>query len=124
MAKNILIVDDSATARQQLSFTLVREGFAVLEADNGESGISALETHRGEISLVISDVNMPRMGGLEMLSVIQSQNIAPGVPILLLTTETSKELVDRARQAGAKGWLVKPFQPEQLLGAVRKVLGA
>ena len=120
MRKKILIVDDSRTIRQQVSFTLTKGGFDVIEAEDGKDGIAKLKSNT-DIAVVISDVNMPNMNGLEMVETIVSDNAIPHPPIVMLTTEGSGELVERARKAGAKGWLVKPFKPEQLVAVVQKL---
>lgn len=118
MSKKILIVDDSATVRQQVSMALSGAGFAILEAVDGVDGASKL-TSDGSIGLVICDVNMPRMNGIEMVEKIKASG--GSVPIVMLTTEGQPELIQRARAAGAKGWIVKPFKPELLVGAVTKL---
>ena len=121
MAKKILIVDDSRTIRQQVSFTLKKGGYDVVEAEDGLQGIEKLKSEP-DIAMVISDVNMPNMGGLEMLESIQKNSVTT-VPIIMLTTEGSGELISRAKAAGAKGWLVKPFEPDQLIAAVAQLAG-
>ena len=120
MSKKILIVDDSKTIRQQVSFTLTKGGYQVIEAEDGRDGISKLESN-SDIAMVISDVNMPNMDGLEMVETLRAQGSS--VPVIMLTTEGAAELIQRAKAAGAKGWLVKPFQPEQLVAAVSKIAG-
>jgi two-component system, chemotaxis family, chemotaxis protein CheY len=119
--KTILIVDDSATVRQQVSVALIRAGYAVQEAGDGVEGLAALE--KGGIALVISDVNMPRMSGLDMLDIIKRDGRHASIPFMLLTTEGHLGLVARAKQAGAKGWIVKPFKAELMISAVTKLLG-
>ena len=118
MGKKILIVDDSATVRQQVSLALSGAGFAILEAVDGVDGASKL-TSDGSIGLVICDVNMPRMNGLEMLEKVRGEGV--GVPVLMLTTEGDPALVARAKSAGAKGWIVKPFNPAALVAAAKKL---
>ncbi len=120
MAKKILIVDDSATVRQQVAMVLQGAGFLVTEADDGQNGAQAIESDQ-EICLVICDVNMPRMNGLDMLARVKGEGARPGLPIVMLTTEFDPSLVGRAKSLGAKGWIVKPFQAEQLLAAVNKL---
>ena len=120
MAKKILIVDDSRTIRQQVGFTLSKEGFEVVEAEDGLDGINKLQG-TPDISMIISDVNMPNMGGLEMIEAIRKIEQFKFIPIIMLTTESSGDKVERAKKAGASGWLVKPFNPEQLVGAVKKL---
>lgn len=118
MGKKILIVDDSRTIRQSVSFTLGREGFDVVEADGGEKGLEALDANP-DVAMVISDVNMPNLNGLEMVEKIAQSKDLSVFPVIFLTTEGSTELIDRAKKTGAKGWLVKPFQPDQLINAVQ-----
>ena len=123
MSKKILIVDDSRTIRQQVSFTLTKGGFAVVEAEDGVDGIAKLGAN-ADIAMIISDVNMPNMNGIEMVEAINAAGKNPGIPIVMLTTEGSGELITRAKAAGAKGWLVKPFKPDQLIAAVTKLTSA
>jgi len=120
MSKKILIVDDSRTIRQQVSFTLTKGGYNVIEAEDGLQGIEMLKSH-GDTAMVISDVNMPNMNGLEMVEKIKADGMT--VPVIMLTTEGAADLIERAKKAGAKGWLVKPFKPEQLVAAVTKIAG-
>ena len=120
MGKKILIVDDSRTIRQQVGFTLTKEGFEVVEAEDGQDGLNKLQAN-ADISMVVSDVNMPNMGGLEMVEAIRQIEQFKFLPIIMLTTESSGDKVERAKKAGASGWLVKPFNPEQLVGAVKKL---
>ena len=119
MSKTILIVDDSRTIRQQVGFTLTKEGFAVVEAEDGQDGLNKLQAQ--EVHLIISDVNMPNMNGLDMVEAIRQIEQYKFIPIIMLTTESSGDKVERAKKAGASGWLVKPFNPEQLVGAVKKL---
>jgi len=123
MSKKVMIVDDSKTIRQQVSFTLTKGGFTVIEAEDGQDGISKLGSNT-DISMIISDVNMPNMNGIEMVEAIKAAGKYSAIPIVMLTTEGSAELIERAKTAGAKGWLVKPFKPDQLIAAVQKLTGA
>jgi len=123
LAKKILIVDDSKTIRQQVSFTLVKSGFEVIEAVDGQDGLLKLKTI-AEIAMIISDVNMPNMDGITMVEKIKDDAEIVKIPIIMLTTEGSPDLIERAKNAGAKGWLVKPFKPEQLVAAVQKLTAA
>lgn len=120
MGKKVMIVDDSKTIRQQVSFTLKKGGFTVIEAEDGLQGIERLKEN-SDVAMIISDVNMPNMNGLEMIEKINSDETLKGPPIVMLTTEGSGELISRAKAAGAKGWLVKPFKPDQLIAAVTKL---
>ena len=122
MSKKILIVDDSKTIRQQVNFTLSKSGYLVVEAEDGQLGYEALKQN-SDIAMVISDVNMPNKNGLEMLQMIKEDSQTAGVPVIMLTTEGSAELIQKAKEYGAKGWLVKPFQPAQLIAAVSKITG-
>lgn len=122
MGKKVLIVDDSRTIRQQVNFTLSKSGLVVVEAEDGKDGIEKLKANP-DITMIISDVNMPNMNGLEMVEAIAADATLSHPPIVMLTTEGSGELVDRAKKAGAKGWLVKPFKPDQLVAIVTKLVG-
>lgn len=122
MSKKILIVDDSRTIRQQVNFTLNKGGFAVVEAEDGRDGIEKLKANP-DVAVIISDVNMPNMNGLEMVEAINGDSSLAHPPIVMLTTEGAGELVERAKKAGAKGWLVKPFKPDQLVAVVTKLVG-
>ncbi|RYZ92878.1 MAG: response regulator [Proteobacteria bacterium] len=120
MPKKILIVDDSKTIRQQLTFTLAKSGYTVIEAEDGQDGLKKYDENT-DVSMIISDVNMPNMNGLEMVEALKVKGVT--APIVMLTTEGASDLITRAKAAGAKGWLVKPFQPEQLIAAVSKLAG-
>jgi len=122
VAKKILIVDDSATVRQQVRAALIN-CFEVVEASDGVEGLEAI-VERTDLAAVICDVNMPRMGGLELLQIAGAQGKLVGLPILMLTTEGQPALVKQAKAAGAKGWIVKPFKPELLVAAMRKLADA
>jgi len=119
MSMTVLVVDDSRTIRQQVGFTLTKEGYTVLEAEDGEDGLAKLKG--ATVNMIISDVNMPKMDGLTMVETIRSNEEYKFIPIIMLTTESSGDKIERAKKAGASGWLVKPFNPEQLVGAVKKL---
>jgi two-component system chemotaxis response regulator CheY len=120
LSKRVLVVDDSAIVRQQVGVVLQQAGYDVVEAVDGADGLSKLSDDSG-ISVVICDVNMPRMNGFEMIEQIARSTTIKKVPIVMLTTEGQPGLIQRARQAGAKGWLVKPFKPDHLVAAVNKL---
>lgn len=120
MSKKILIVDDSATVRQQVGMALTQAGFAVLEAVDGLDGKEQIEKYN-DISLVVCDVNMPRMNGLEMVTQVKAVERHANLPILMLTTEGDPSLIARAKKAGAKGWIVKPFNADLLVNAAKKL---
>ena len=119
MSKTIMTVDDSPSMRMLLRAALTDLGYEVVEA---EDGVHALETLEGfEPDLLITDINMPRMDGFGLIEEVRGQG-RRGLPILVLTTESSDEKKQRARDAGATGWIVKPFHPEKLAAAIRRVL--
>ncbi len=120
MSKRVLVVDDSATVRQQVGIALQPAGYEIVEAVDGADGLTKLADN-SDISMVICDINMPRMSGLEMIEHIAQNKTIKKVPIVMLTTEGQPALIQRARQAGAKGWIVKPFKPDLLLAAVNKL---
>ncbi len=120
MAK-ILAVDDSTSMRGMVAFTLRGAGYDVSEADNGQVGLDTARKER--FDLVLADVNMPVMDGISMVRELRALPDYKGVPMLMLTTESTPEKKMEGKAAGATGWLVKPFDPEQLLATVRRVLG-
>jgi two-component system chemotaxis response regulator CheY len=120
MTKRILIVDDSATVRQQVRAALEQVGFIVIEAVDGQDAVQKMS---GDFNGIVCDVNMPRMNGVEFVEVVKKQPEHASLPILMLTTEGSPELIRRAKAAGAKGWIVKPFKPDQLVAAMQKLTG-
>src|SRR5258708_7246548 len=121
MAKTILIVDDSCSVRQHVSMILVRAGFAMVEASDGQEGLAMIDNR--DIDMVICDINMPNMNGLDMVEKVKSKPEHKSLPIVMLTTEGQTSLVKRAKQAGAVGWLVKPFNPTQLVQTVSHLTG-
>jgi two-component system chemotaxis response regulator CheY len=121
--KRILVVDDSPSVRQQVGMALRQAGYAVEEATDGVEGISKLSSAPG-IGLVITDVNMPRMNGLEMIEKVKGDKRNVSLPIIMLTSEGKAYLVDRGRKAGATAWIIKPFKADLLLAAIRKLLPA
>lgn len=119
MAKTIMIVDDSASMRQVVGIALKGAGYAVLE---GRDGVDALAKLTGQkVNLIISDVNMPNMDGISFLKAVKQLAAYRFTPIIMLTTESAEEKKREGQAAGAKAWVVKPFKPEQLLGAVQKL---
>ncbi len=117
----ILAVDDSASMRQMVSFTLKGAGYTVIEASDGQEALD--KAKQGGVDLVLSDVNMPVMDGIELVRNLRSLPDYKFTPILMLTTESAGDKKSEGKAAGATGWLVKPFNPDQLLATIKKVLG-
>ena len=121
MAKTVLTVDDSASIRQMVSFTLKSAGYEVVEAVDGMDGLDKAKARA--CNLVLTDQNMPRMDGLSLIKSLRAMPQYRTVPILMLTTESSDTMKSQGRAAGATGWLVKPFDPQKLIEVVKKVIG-
>lgn len=119
MPKTILTVDDSASVRQMIAFTLREAGYGVVEAVDGKDALAKLS---GSIDLIISDVNMPEMNGIELVRSVRASGAYKYVPILMLTTESQPAMKQEGKAAGATGWIVKPFRPDQLISVVQRVL--
>lgn len=119
MPKQILIVDDSATVRHQLRSFLVSQGFEVIEADSGNAGLSQAQGR--PFDLIICDVNMPGMSGIDMVALVRKLPAHGATPIFMLTTESAADVTKRGKDAGATAWMVKPFRPEILLKGIQKV---
>jgi two-component system chemotaxis response regulator CheY len=120
MPKTALVVDDSTSMRQMVAFTMKEAGFAVLEGSNGEEALKRLEGQK--VELIITDLNMPTMDGLTLIRQIRAQPAYKFTPILMLTTESQEAKKKKGKAAGATGWIVKPFNPQQLLQVVAKVV--
>jgi two-component system chemotaxis response regulator CheY len=117
----ILIVDDSATMRQQVRQALSTTGLDIVEAVDGQDAVNKVAADTA-IDIMILDVNMPRMNGIEVAETLgRNGRIQKGLKIVMLTTEGHADLIQRAKAAGAKGWIVKPFKPDMLLAAVKKM---
>ena len=121
MAKTILIVDDSASLRTVVKMALQRAGYDVVEAGDGVQGLAALES-TAKVNLIVSDVNMPNMDGITFVTKVKQHPRHKFVPVVMLTTEGQDAKKDQGRAAGAKAWIVKPFNPPQLLDAVSKLI--
>ncbi len=121
MAKTVLCVDDFASIRQMVGFTLKSAGYEVVEAVDGMDGLDKAKAR--SVNLVLTDQNMPRMDGLTLIKNLRALPAYKSVPILMLTTESSEAMKAQGRAAGATGWLVKPFDPQKLIEVVRKVIG-
>ncbi|SDG14386.1 response regulator [Pelagibacterium luteolum] len=116
----VLTVDDSRTILAMLHHTLTNAGFEVLQAENGQVGLDMLG--REDVDVVITDINMPVMDGIEFIKQVRATGKHQSLPILILTTETSQDKRDQGRAAGGTGWIVKPFDPEKLISVINKVV--
>ncbi|MDD5247903.1 MAG: response regulator [Rhodocyclaceae bacterium] len=121
MAKTILAIDDSASIRQMVAFTLKSSGYEVVDAVDGMDGLDKAKAK--SFNLILTDQNMPRMDGLTLIKSLRALPQYKTVPILMLTTESSDAMKQQGRAAGATGWLVKPFDPQKLIEVVKKVIG-
>ena len=121
MTKCIMTVEDSTSLREMVTFTLKEAGYEVLEAADGADALSKLNGTR--VDMVITDLNMPNMNGIELTRSLRSAPQYRFIPIIFLTTESQMQKKQAAKEAGATGWIVKPFKQDQLLQVVRKVLG-
>jgi len=118
--KRVLTVDDSASIRQMVSFTLTKAGYQVTEAIDGKDGLE--KAGKQHVDLIITDLNMPNMDGIQMIAAIRKLPGYAFTPILMLTTESQAEKKDAGRKAGATGWIVKPFNADQLVAVVQKLV--
>jgi response regulator receiver protein len=120
MPKKILIVDDSESIREVVSFTLENEGFEVLIANDGTDALKFLDGR--EIDMIITDLHMPEMDGITLIKHVREMEAYQRIPILFLTTESQTAKKMEAKEAGATGWIIKPFVPAKLIAALQKVL--
>jgi two-component system chemotaxis response regulator CheY len=120
MSKSALVVDDSTSMRQMVSFTLKESGFDVIEGSNGQEALARVQGKT--VNLVLTDLNMPVMDGMTLIRQLRAKPEFKFTPILMLTTESQQEKKLEGKAAGATGWIVKPFQPEQLLQVISKVV--
>ncbi|MBX9658975.1 MAG: response regulator [Nitrospiraceae bacterium] len=123
MGKTVLVVDDSSTMRQMVAYTLTSAGYEVVEAGNGKEAVSKLNGG-AKPALVVTDLNMPEMDGITLITEIRKMAAFKFTPILMLTTESADDKKKAGQAAGATGWIVKPFNPEQMLKVIQKVLPA
>ncbi len=121
MSKVIMTVDDSASIRQMVSFTLKEAGYGVVEAVDGKDALGKISG--AGVNMVITDLNMPNMDGIDLIRNLRADPAYKFIPIIMLTTESQAGKKQEGKAAGATGWIVKPFKPEQLLAVVKKVLG-
>lgn len=118
--KKVIVIDDSKTVRDQVRLALEGAGYQVLEAVDGQDGFTKIRD-TADLTMAICDVNMPGMTGIGLLEELKQKGVNPQLPIIMLTTEGEPALIQRAKLAGAKGWLVKPFKPDQLVAVVAKI---
>ena len=121
MSKTILVVDDSVSMRQMVTFTLKGAGFEVVEAGDGKEAVAKLNGG-AKPNLVITDLNMPNMDGISLINEIRGMAAHKFTPVLMLTTESADDKKKEGQSAGATGWIVKPFNPDQMLQVIKKVL--
>jgi two-component system, chemotaxis family, chemotaxis protein CheY len=121
VGKNVLAIDDSLTIRELINFVLTDAGYVVELAEDGQDGIERFRQKKPD--LVIVDINMPRLDGIKFLQLARAEREAAGIPMLVLTTEMDPAKKAMAREAGATGWITKPFNPTQLLDTLKRVTG-
>jgi two-component system chemotaxis response regulator CheY len=121
MAKQILTADDSASVRQMVNFTLRQGGYEVVEAVDGADALLKLQNHK--IDMLITDLNMPNLDGIGLIKAARALPSCRFIPIIMLTTESQAGKKQEGKSAGATGWIVKPFKPDQIIAVVKKVLG-
>lgn len=121
MAKLIMTADDSASVRQMVAFTLKQSGYEVVEAVDGKDALNKLNAQK--VDMLLTDLNMPHMDGIGLIKGVRSGTLNKFIPIIMLTTESQDSKKAEGKSAGASGWIVKPFKPEQLIAVIKKVLG-
>lgn len=121
MAKLIMTADDSASVRQMVAFTLKQNGYDVVEAVDGRDALNKLSAQK--VDMLLTDLNMPNMDGIGLIKGVRAGALNKFIPIVMLTTESQDSKKAEGKSAGASGWIVKPFKPEQLIAVIKKVLG-
>lgn len=119
--KTILTIDDSKSVRDMVTFTLEPEGYRIVAAEDGSDGLNKLRAEQPD--MVITDLNMPVMNGIEFIAQARTEQAGSGIPIVMLTTESSPEMKEKGKSAGATGWINKPFDSDKLIAITRKLLG-
>ncbi|TVR89222.1 MAG: response regulator [Spirochaetaceae bacterium] len=122
MAKKVLVVDDSSAIRESVSYVLDQAGYGVVQAGDGLEGLEKLK--EGGFDLIVTDVNMPNLDGIGLVRKVREQGQHKFLPIVVLTTESQQSKMQEGKEAGATGWIVKPFDSEKLLAVVKKLIGA
>ncbi len=121
MGKLIMTADDSASVRQMVAFTLKQNGYEVIEAVDGQDALTKLGGKK--VDMLLTDLNMPKLDGIGLIKGVRANALNKFIPIVMLTTESQDSKKSEGKSAGATGWIVKPFKPEQLIAVVKKVLG-
>jgi len=121
VTKRIMTVDDSVSVRQMVSFTLKNAGYETIEASDGKDALSKL--NGSGINMIVTDLNMPNLDGIGLIKEVRAKSDYKFIPIIMLTTESQDNKKQEGKSAGATGWIVKPFKPDQLLAVIKKVLG-
>lgn len=121
MSKVIMTADDSASVRQMVAFTLKQNGYTVIEAVDGRDALNKLNNQK--VDMLLTDLNMPNLDGIGLIRGVRGCPVNKFIPIVMLTTESQDTKKAEGKSAGATGWIVKPFKPEQLVAVIRKVLG-
>lgn len=116
-----MTVDDSTSIRQMVSFTLQEAGYNVIEASDGMDALNKISGN--QVNMIITDLNMPNLDGISLIKKVRQNPSYKFIPIIMLTTESQNEKKLEGKAAGATGWIIKPFKPEQLIGVIKKVLG-
>ncbi len=120
MTKTIMVVDDSSSVRQMMAFTLENAGYDVVEAEDGQDALKKLNS--SPVNMIVTDLNMPNVNGFDLIRSIRSKPEYKYIPIVVLTTESHDEKKQESKEAGATGWITKPFKPDQLIGVINKVM--
>ena len=123
MCNKVLIAEDSSSMRKMINFTLVENGFEVKEVKNGKEALDQINNECEKFKLIITDINMPVLNGLELIKELRNHPVYKFTPIIVITTESEEDIRTKGKLAGATAWLVKPFNPEHLLNTVNKVIG-
>ncbi|WP_306547942.1 response regulator [Desulfobulbus sp.] len=121
MGKIVMTADDSASVRQMVAFTLKQNGYDVIEAVDGQDALTKLAAKK--VDMLLTDLNMPKLDGIGLIKGVRASALNKFIPIVMLTTESQDSKKAEGKSAGATGWIVKPFKPEQLIAVVKKVLG-
>jgi len=121
MGKLVMTVDDSASVRQMVAFTLKQNGYDVIEAVDGQDALAKLSSNK--VDMLLTDLNMPKLDGIGLIKGVRASNLNKFIPIVMLTTESQDSRKKEGKSAGATGWIVKPFKQDQLIAVIKKVLG-